>query len=493
MPPNSPLSPQVLLARELLQAGRAAEAVVAAQAAVARDPGDTEAAALVAQATERLMGCDPNLAVLELTAAMQPRKAEAQLDLADAYLELDRPADAERVLKALIENDPDQAIAHQSLGVAYFSVGVLDAAEHYSQRAVALDPGLTIAHQTLAGVFESRGEIVQARAHLRQAYAHQSLFAQPAHKPDLTVLVLVTSESGNIPLRHLMPRGRYSAWVWYVEFAREGEAPPPCDLVLNAIGDPDVTGPMAPVAQRYLAACSTPLLNDPAKVARTHRHRMAELLDGIDGLLVPAVALLPAEPQRAADWSRPVLAEGMSLPALVRPAGSHGGKGLEIVRDELGLFAAAAQIVGEAYVTAFHDFASADGFYRKYRMIFIDRQPMPYHLAISPRWLVHHETSGMEADDGRKAEEMRFLQDPEAALGARALAAIAEIGRRLDLDYCGVDFSLLPDGRVLLFEANATMLVHPEAPDSPFVAKNPFIERIITRFQHLLKARAGRA
>ncbi len=260
--------------------------------------------------------------------------------------------------------------------------------------------------------------------------------------------------------------------------------------MLNAIGDPDVAGPVAPAAQRFLQASPAPLINAPEKVARTRRHQMARLLEGIEGLVVPSVARLPPAPQRAADWLRVLLAAGMTLPALVRPAGSHGGRGLDLARDEPGLVSAATQIGGEAYVTAFHDFASADGLYRKYRMIFVDREPMPYHLAISPGWLVHHETSGMEDDRARQAEELGFLEDPKAALGARAMAAIGEIGRRLDLDYCGVDFALLPDGRVLLFEANATMLVHPEAPDSPFAAKAPFIARIIDRFQAMLQARS---
>jgi hypothetical protein len=56
----------------------------------------------------------------------------------------------------------------------------------------------------------------------------------------------------------------------------------------------------------------------------------------------------------------------------------------------------------------------------------------------------------------------------------------------MELDYAGVDFSLLPDGRVLLFEANATMLVHPEAKDGPLAHKNPAIERILAAFQALL-------
>ena len=485
-------SDQTRLARRLLEAGRAAEAVVAAQAAVARNPADRDAAAAVEQASAILLAGDQRLSMLELSAAMKPEQDGPQLDLADAYLELNRPADAERVLKMLLARQPDHAVAHQGLGLAYLSVVMHEAAEHHSLKALALDPTLTIASQTLSAVAEAGGDLAAARAHLARAYARQSLYPQPAADPELTLLVLVTSESGNIPLKHLLPRGRYSAHVWYVEFAREDEAPPPVDLVLNAIGDPDVAGPMAPPAQRFLAASKTPLLNPPERVAQTGRHQIAERLAGIEGLVVPAVRRMPPAAQREGDWMQRLLAEGMTLPALVRPAGSHGGRGLELVQDRAGLIAAMNATPGEAYVTAFYDFDSADGFYRKYRMIFVGREPMPYHLAISPRWLVHHETSGMEDDRARQAEELSFLSDPRAALGETAWAAIERVGRRLDLDYCGIDFSLLPDGRVLLFEANATMLVHPEAPDSPFAAKNPFVEAIISQFQATLRERAGK-
>jgi glutathione synthase/RimK-type ligase-like ATP-grasp enzyme len=115
-------------------------------------------------------------------------------------------------------------------------------------------------------------------------------------------------------------------------------------------------------------------------------------------------------------------------------------------------------------------------------MIFVDRVAYPYHLAISPDWMVHHGTAGMAADVARKAEELAFLEHPEAVIGARALAAVRAIGGRLDLDFAGLDFALTPDGRVLVFEANATMLVHPEAPDGPFAHKNPFVRRILDAF-----------
>ena len=81
---------------------------------------------------------------------------------------------------------------------------------------------------------------------------------------------------------------------------------------------------------------------------------------------------------------------------------------------------------------------------------------------------------------------MRYLENPQSALGRDAWAAVAAIGQAMDLDYAGVDFSLLPDGRVLVFEANATMLVHPETPDGPLAHKNPFVQQIVDAFQAML-------
>ena len=96
----------------------------------------------------------------------------------------------------------------------------------------------------------------------------------------------------------------------------------------------------------------------------------------------------------------------------------------------------------------------------------------------------------MEENPWKIEEEHRFLQDPQAALGPRAMAALAAIGRRLDLDYAGVDFTLLPKGRVLVFEANATMLIHKQGVNSVLAHKNPFVQRIVDAFENL-QARRG--
>jgi hypothetical protein len=179
------------------------------------------------------------------------------------------------------------------------------------------------------------------------------------------------------------------------------------------------------------------------------------------------------------------------LPLLVRPVDTHGGEGLQLATsvDELDRI---VSLGGQPlYVAPFCDFRSDDGWYRKYRVIFIDRQPFPYHLAIASHWLVHYATADMEEHPWKVEEERRFLEHPERALGEAGLAAIAAIGARMDLDYAGVDFSVLGDGRIVVFEANPVMFAHPEDPQGVLAHKNPYVARIFSAFEALLARTAS--
>ena len=46
--------------------------------------------------------------------------------------------------------------------------------------------------------------------------------------------------------------------------------------------------------------------------------------------------------------------------------------------------------------------------------------------------------------------------------------------------------TLMPDGRLLVFEANPTMLVHPEIIDGPLAHKNAYVRSIYDAFEGLL-------
>ena len=174
------------------------------------------------------------------------------------------------------------------------------------------------------------------------------------------------------------------------------------------------------------------------------------------------------------------------FPILIRPIGSHGGQQFERCETLQQLERQLRPLKDGCYLTTYHDYISADGYYRKYRMIYVDRKPLPYHLAISENWMVHYGTSNMEQHPWRIDEEYRFLQHPDKILGTRAMSAIAAIGKRLDFDYGGIDFTLLADGRILVFEANPTMLVHREHSNSRLAHKNHFVQHIVDAFQQLL-------
>ena len=496
--PADPVTSRVETARALLHARRAAEAMIPAQQAAAMAPNDAEAAGLLAEIQTALAAGDPALVRLELTAVLNPDDGASKLALGEAYAAADRPHDAERCFKQALATDHLRE-AHAELARLYLSVEMPEAAEHHAHLALSSpdtgrddDTLVAMAYQTLAAVCEARGEHDEARRRLDLAYARQSLFRQPAPDAAFTTLVLVTRGAGNIDYAPLMPRAQFDRTVWYMEHARPDQvaALGPYAIVLNAIGDPDIAVASSAIVDAFLAGCDRPVLNPPARVRATFRHRIGETLAGIEDLVAPRTLRLTGPDIASAGLAEAAARAGLQAPVIVRPTGSHGGAGLALAADAGALARVQFDDGADAYVTAFHDYRSPDGFYRKYRMIFVGRAPHPYHLAIGPHWMVHHRSADMEHDPARIAEELAFLRDPEGAIGARAMTALRAIGQRLDLDYGGIDFSLTDDGRVLLFEANATMLTHLEPTGSPFAAKNVYIEPILRAFQQHLTLRA---
>jgi hypothetical protein len=125
--------------------------------------------------------------------------------------------------------------------------------------------------------------------------------------------------------------------------------------------------------------------------------------------------------------------------------------------------------------------------------MFIDGIAYPLHLAISAEWKVHYCTSGMAHNAAYRDEERRFLEDMPAVLGARATAALARICATLGLEYAGIDFALAADGSVLLFEANATMIVFPPGPDAIWDYRRRAISEVLEAATRMLLRRASQA
>jgi glutathione synthase/RimK-type ligase-like ATP-grasp enzyme len=92
---------------------------------------------------------------------------------------------------------------------------------------------------------------------------------------------------------------------------------------------------------------------------------------------------------------------------------------------------------------------------------------------------VHYFTSDMADKPDHRSEEARFLEDMPAVLGNKAMTALERICEALDLDYAGVDFGLAPNGDLLLFEANATMVIAVPDANEHWAYRREAINRII--------------
>src|SRR5471030_3326155 len=481
-------------------------------------PDYAEASNNMGNALRQLDRIDDALAAFSAALRIAPDYAASHLSLGALLMARDQLDDAERHYRAALATAP--ALAHFHLGLlkarqddlpaarasferaiacrgdlvdAIYNLGVVlgrllrpaDAEQRYRQ-VLALDPDHVDAHINLSAILIDTERREEGRAHIDHAYTRQNVFTHSSAGAKRTVLILFDAGKGNMNLSYLFKRPANNIIDWMIAYAGEQQASqlPPYDLVFNAMGDADLTAGTEEPMRRFLAVCDKPLLNSPALVARTARDKLPALLDGLDGLLVPEV-------WRYADHTQWPAALADQLPLLVRPIYSHGGVGLTLVRSREELALLQAQRPGPVYVSRYIDYRSGDGWFRKYRMIFIDRKPYPYHLAISPNWMVHYYNAGMAALPWKLAEEQAYLDHPERVLGVAGMRAIEAIAARMDLDYAGIDFTLLPDGRILVFEANPTMLAHPEDPAGPLAHKNLSTQRIFDAFEALLERRCA--
>jgi hypothetical protein len=142
-------------------------------------------------------------------------------------------------------------------------------------------------------------------------------------------------------------------------------------------------------------------------------------LTGIEDLVIPRVLRLSGADLRRGGREKLLTDAGIALPLLLRSAGMYGGESVQrsMTEDERAQACADLHDDEAFHTTAYHDYASSDGFYRKYRAIFVDCAAFPYHLAISSDWLVHYFSADMEAHPWKLAEEQAYLDDPRQVLG----------------------------------------------------------------------------
>ena len=432
---------------------------------------------------------DEAKAHLEQHLASRPNNAEAHNDLGGIHKAQGNLRAAAECYSRAAALKPDYYAPYFNLGVVFAAAEQYGLAADWFKRAAAINTADPTATWNLISVLESASRLAEADHYRTLAIRPAPLAIDTAPDPRLTLLVLWNHGAGNIPYGTLIDPAHTTCVKWYADLATDQQeaALPPFDVAFNIIGNAEHVEPSRARIDGFRRRCPRPLLNPPERVAPTRRDRMPALLAGIPDLVIPPVVRIERS-GLGPGLAEALVASGLTWPVLSRPVSGQGGKGVELLDGPDALATAVFPDADAFYFISYHDYRSPDGFWRKYRTIFVDRRPHPYHLAISPRWLVHYDSAEMLSEPWKREEERRFLEDHAAVLGPTAFAALTAIGKRMDLDYAGIDYSVLADGRVLVFEANATMsVVLPDAELYPY--KQAPVKAIYGAFQAMLERR----
>jgi tetratricopeptide (TPR) repeat protein len=360
-----------------------------------------------------------------------------------------------------------------------------EARAHYDE-ALRLAPDHPDAHQGLANLLQSLGDSDGARRHILQSVQGREATALPyrGEGPPIRVLLLVSAAGGNVPTRFLLDDEVFAVFQLPVEAHTPATVLPPHDLVFNAVGDADLCAQALDDVAAILARTPAPVINPPDRVRPTGRVAIARRLADIEGVRAPRVQRVPRETLKQT-------ARSFGYPLLLRSPGFHTGKHFSKVGTPADLAEAAAALPGRSLLMIqYLDARDVRGLARKFRVMIVGGELFPLHLALSADWKVHYFTADMAEQAGHRALEAAFLNDMPAVLGPRAMAGLKGIAQALGLDYAGVDFGLGPDGEVLLFEANATMVVNPPDPDPMWDYRRAPVDRILQAARAMLSRHA---
>lgn len=389
-----------------------------------------------------------------------------------------------------VARHPGDAASHANLGRALLDAGDFPAAREQFEAALRIEPADAGAHQGLAYALMELGDEAGAEGHRRRGFEDRPMAPLPyrGEGSPVRLLLLISALGGNIPVRNLLDDRVFETTVLAPEFYPSDAPLPPHQVVFNAIGDADLDAPALQAAERLLAGTAARVINRPAAVIQTGRANHGRLR-GVPGVRIPRTEILPREALCLPDAEEELARRGFAFPLLVRTPGFQTGRHFVRVERPGDLPPAIADLPGRnLLVIEFLNARGAGGKVRKYRVMTIGGRLFPLHLAVSANWKVHYFTADMADRPEHRAEDAAFLADMPVVLGLRAMQALSEIQAILGLDYGGIDFGLSAEGEVLLFEANAAMVVNPPDPDARWAYRRPAVERIFAAVRAMLTA-----
>jgi tetratricopeptide (TPR) repeat protein len=471
--------------------GDLAEAAAHYEAALNLTPWSISALCDLAAIFFKMRRLDESATLYRAALHVDPRHWPARINLALTLRSARRFGECKSLLLELAAEQPNNGFVYNQLGKLHALGGEFEAALGFFQQAAGLDPLDSDSIFWIGGVKQAMGDIDGAKADYARAAKIKPLFKQPARQspPAFSVLLLCAPATGNTPVAYITGQSAYETQLLLLLpdvsydaslLRRSGH------ILFNIVSDADQAGQLLALASDLADSIGLPVINHPRTVQQTARDIVAGRLQSIEGARTPRTVRHAASAGAPVEALQPVI--DMSFPLLARPAGTHGGDAFEKIHDWLALSSFIERHPGtDRYLIEYIDYASPDGYFRKYRFIFVDDEILPYHLAIGQDWKVHHATTDMINHAWMQDEERAFLEDPRVFFNARQYDVLHAIQKTVDLDYFGIDCGLDRAGNVVVFEVNASMLVHQNNQRFPY--KTPFVRNIKEAFDNMLAKR----
>jgi hypothetical protein len=335
-------------------------------------------------------------------------------------------------------------------------------------------------------------------ATLGEALKLRQLFRIARGESDAVHLLVIKTPgdlTANMPLECILDDAGITVDVLYVGPGLPWPSRlPPHDLVFVAISEADAHRATLVRLAGYLEGWPRPVLNPPQNIPHLSRAEAFEVLRGVPGLCMAPTqrvdrAILHQLAVGAVSLRQ--LWSDIRFPILLRAQGSHGGISLCRIETEEDIATYLRQVdAGQFFVANFIDYASADGLFRKFRVVLIDGRPFLAHMGISEHWMVHYPYQEMKPNPSRRAEEASGMARFDDDFAVRHARALSEIHGRFGLDYVGFDCAETRDGDLLIFELSNALVIHAVDDAVLFPYKIEQMQKIFDAFREMLRHKA---
>lgn len=334
-----------------------------------------------------------------------------------------------------------------------------------------------------------------------QALQMQQLYHLPTSCEASGLRILVIMGPGNLmanaPLDCLLEGSDVDVYILYISLGLASPKwIPEHDLLFCAVNQSEYNDPLLQHMEKILVEWPRPVVNAPAAIRRMSRDGAWAWLKSLPGLIMPQTVRIERtglEQLARGETSLNCLLESAIFPIILRPVDSHAGHSLVKCESPADIITYLnTQTEAIFYLAPFVDYRSADGQYRKYRIMLVDGKPYACHLAISDDWMIHYLNAGMEDSAQKRAEEASFMADFDEGFARRHAETFQALADQVGLAYFGIDCAETPNGKLLAFEVDVGMVVHDMDPIDLYPYKKPQMQKVFAAFRQMLERHAAK-